>query len=116
MKKIAIPIFENRISNRLDSCESIILYFAERNQIKSYKTVHIVRGSPIIKLNMLLALEMDVLICNGITDFYARKLSDSNIQVIPWISGEVQEVIGQYLNGSLRPFNVKEPNQIKKNM
>jgi predicted Fe-Mo cluster-binding NifX family protein len=114
MKKIAIPIFKNRISNRLDCCENIILYFAERDQIKSCKNVHLVKENPVIMLNILLKLDVDVLICNGITNLYTRKLSDSKIQVIPWISGEVQEVIDQYLKGYLRPLNTEGKVHTKK--
>ena len=116
MKKIAIPIFKNRISNRLDCCENIILYFAERDQIKSCKTVHLVKENPVTKLNMLLELDVDVLICNGITSLYARKLNDSKIQVIPWISGEIQEVIDRYLKGDLRSFNDEGQVQTKRKL
>ncbi len=104
MKRIAIPVFENRISNRLDCSENILLYSVENNKIESHETVHLIRANPSLKLNMLLELGIDVLICNGITDFYSQKLKGYKIQVIPWISGEVQEVMSQYLNGNLTHF------------
>ena len=103
MRKIAIPVFENRISNRLDCSENIILYFVDQQNVKSYRTIHLVKSNPTAKLNLLLELDIDVLICNGITNFYSQKLSESDIQVIPWISGEAGEVLHQYLRGKLVP-------------
>jgi predicted Fe-Mo cluster-binding NifX family protein len=108
MKRIAIPIYENRISNRLDCSENMFLYSVDKKKIESQEIVRLVQASPSAKLNMLLDLGIDVLICNGITDFYSRKLSESNIKVIPWISGEVDEIIKQYINGKLVSFNSKE--------
>jgi predicted Fe-Mo cluster-binding NifX family protein len=103
MKKIAMPVFENRISNRLDCSENIILYSVDQQDVKSYRTIHLVKSNPTAKLNLLLELDIDVLICNGITNYYSQKLTDNNIQVIPWISGEAGDVLHQYLNGELIP-------------
>jgi predicted Fe-Mo cluster-binding NifX family protein len=114
MKRIAIPVFENRISNRLDCSEHILLYFIEKDKIESYETLRLIQSSSSAKLSKLLELGIDVLICNGITDFYSRKLSESNVQVIPWIRGEVKEVICQYMNGELTPFSAKNKLKIKK--
>lgn len=107
MKRIAIPVFENRISNRLDCSENIFLYSVDRDKIENHEIARLVQASPSAKLNMLLELGIDVLICNGITDFYSRKLSESKIQVIPWISGEVEDVLYHYLKGKLIPLNTK---------
>lgn len=107
MKRIAIPVYENRISNRLDCSENINLYTIENDKIDSVKNVILAQKSATAKLNMLLDLGIDVLICNGITEFYYRKLSKSNIKVIPWVSGEVEEVIDQYLKGMFISLDYK---------
>ncbi len=116
MKRVAITVFENRISNRLDCSENILLYSVEKDKIESHETVHLVQASPSKKINILLEMGIDVLICNGITDFYYRKLNKSKIQVIPWISGEIEEVINQFLNGKLIPFNSKDRIKMKKDI
>ena len=103
MKKIAIPVFENRISNRLDCSENIMLYSVDNEKVKSCETIRLVRANPSEKLNVLLELGIDVLICNGITNFYSYKLKESKIQVIPWISGESEDVLQHYLKGELLP-------------
>jgi predicted Fe-Mo cluster-binding NifX family protein len=65
------------------------------------ETIMLAQKNTTAKLNMLLELEIDVLICNGITEFYYNQLSKNNIQVIPWINGEVEEVIDRYLKGRI---------------
>jgi len=101
MKRIAIPIFGDRISNRLDCSENILLVSIEEGEIKKRETIRLLQTNQSVKLSTLVDLGMDVLICNGITKFYSRRLSESNIRIIPWISGEVEEVLGWYLEGKL---------------
>jgi len=108
MKTIAITIFGNRISNRIDCCETVLLVSIEKGVIKKREKVHLVQTNPSMKLDMLIELGVDVLICNGITRFCSNKLSDSNIEVIPWISGEVEEVLTQYREGRLTNFEAPE--------
>ncbi|KAA3609230.1 MAG: hypothetical protein DWQ05_23130 [Calditrichaeota bacterium] len=102
MKKIAIPVFGDRISNRLDCCENILLISIEDGVIKTRDAFRLTHLNPAVKLAMLVELGIDVLICNGITEFYTRRLSDCNVQVIPWIYGEVDNVLACYLNGMIK--------------
>ena len=102
MKRIAIPIFEDRVSNRLDCSENLLLVSTEENAIKKREMICLLTMNPSVRLNTLIDLGIDVLICNGITEFYSQRLSDSNVQVIPWISGEAEEVLARYLEGKLK--------------
>jgi len=107
MKRIAIPVYENRISNRLDCSKTIILYNLYREKVESVETIILAQKNATAKLNMLLDLGIDVLICNGITDFYYNKLSKNNVQVIPWINGEVEDVMDRYLKGRLHSIECR---------
>lgn len=102
MKRIAIPVFGDRISNRVDCSNNILMVCVEDGEIKIREKIHLLQMNPSLKLNTLVDLGIDVLICNGITDFYSRRLSESNVQVIPWISGKVDEVLAWYLEGKLK--------------
>lgn len=99
--KIAIPFFKNRVSNRIDCSENFLFVTVENGTVKNRKKIRVVKNSPSVLVNILSQLEVDVLICDGITEFYSRQLGDTAIQVIPWISGEVEEVLNQYLEGKL---------------
>lgn len=101
MEKIAIPVFAGRISNRLDCSESILLVTIKNSEIVKRSTFHLNHSIPSARLKSLLELGIDVLICNGIPDFYLFGLRDRNILVIPWISGDVENILTEYLDGTL---------------
>ena len=99
MKTIAIPVYGNRISNRLDCSTNVLLVLVENGRISEHATYHWASVKPLEKIEMLLDLGVDVLICDGITAFDANQLRSKPIQVIPWIRGEVDKVLKKYLEG-----------------
>lgn len=101
MKRIAIPVFGDRISNRIDCCEEFMLFTVEKRKIRKTEILCIRQMDPLSRLNRLLDLRVDVLICNGITEFYLHKLGFSEMIIIPWISGKIQDVLKRYLSGNL---------------
>ncbi len=100
--KIAIPFFRNRVSNRLDSSENILIVTLDRGAIENQKKIRLVHNVPWMLENILSQLEIDVLICGGITEYYAKRFAHSQIQVIPWTTGELDEVLNLYLQGRLK--------------
>jgi predicted Fe-Mo cluster-binding NifX family protein len=100
--KIAIPFFRNRVSNRLDSSENILIVTLDKGTIKNQKKIRLVHNEPRMMTNILNQLEVDVLICGGITEYYAKRFAHSQIQVIPWVTGELDDVIKSYLTGRLK--------------
>ncbi|MBN1543276.1 hypothetical protein JW992_14135 [candidate division KSB1 bacterium] len=101
MTQIAIPVFEDRISNRLDCCEHFLLVTLERGKIKKRESIRLPQQDSLAKLKAMIDLGLDVVICNGITDFYSQRLLEKHIQVIPWISGNVDAVLTRYLHNRL---------------
>ena len=80
--KIAIPFFKNRVSNRLDCSENFLFVTIENGTIKSRKKIRVVKNRPSVLVNILGQLEVNVLICDGITEFYSKQLANTPIQVI----------------------------------
>ena len=101
MKTILIPIFDGRVSSRLDCTESFQAIKIKKEKVHSIEQVKIFSSNPIEKLNQILFLKPDIIICNGLTDLFQNELSKNNIDVIPWIYGEVDEVIENYMKGVL---------------
>lgn len=110
MKRIAIPVFEDRISNRLDCSENLLLVSLEKGEIIKREIVLLTHTGSSAKLNTLIGLKIDVLICNGITTFYSRRLSNTNIEIIPWVSGKIDEVLAWYLESESIPKNSYDGN------
>lgn len=101
MKTIAITVFGARVSSRLDCAEGVLLVTLDGNAIKNREQVRLVQTNPWEKINTLLQLGIDVLICGGVPDIYANKLRDSGMQVIPWVRCEAEDVLSNFLAGKL---------------
>jgi predicted Fe-Mo cluster-binding NifX family protein len=46
-------------------------------------------------------LGVDTLICGAISRAFSKVLEVSGIHVIPWISGDAEEVLEAYMNGTI---------------
>ena len=103
MKTIAIPIFESRISVRLDCAEYIHLIKLERGVVKNRETMRLITANPLEKIKVLIKLNPDVLICGGLTEYCQNRLKNTDIQIIPWVRGNIEEILAQYLEGKLNP-------------
>ena len=99
MKKIALSTYRNRISSRLDSADEILFISMENGKIRNRKTIRIIPSSPIDKIHQIIELQPDVLICGGLTKLCCIKLKNSNINVIPWVKGNTNEVLNEFLKG-----------------
>jgi predicted Fe-Mo cluster-binding NifX family protein len=105
MKTIAITIFGTRVSTRLDCAESVLLVTVDDSTVKKREQVRLVQTNPLEKINMLMQLGVEVVICGGITEICFNKFNDCGMQVIPWIRGEAEEVLSQFLAGKLAKTN-----------
>ena len=107
MKKIALSIFRNRISARLDSADEILVLTLENKRVKNSETIRIIPSSPLGKIQQIIELNPDVLICGGITLLCDNKLKNSSITVIPWTKGDAEYVFKQFLEGKLSEIDAK---------
>jgi len=112
---VAIPVFGTRISSRIDCAESFLLVLLDDKTIKKRKTVHLITENYLERINMLIKLGPDVVICGGLWETCANKLKASEVHVIPWVQGEVDDVLSEYLNGDLTSnhFVKAEPKTFK---
>ena len=91
IRKIAIPIFGNRVSSRLDCSESFLLIAIDDGRIIERREMRWTSASILERRHLLLEEGVGILICGGLTETCAQLLRDSNIEVITCILGEVEE-------------------------
>jgi predicted Fe-Mo cluster-binding NifX family protein len=99
MKTIALSTFRNRISSRLDAADEILILTLENNEVKNSKSIRINPSSPMDKIQRIIELNPDILICGGLTQLCIRKLQNTKITVIPWTKGNAEDVFKQFLEG-----------------
>jgi len=101
MKRIALSTFKNRISSRLDSADEILILTLEDKRVKNSETIRIVQSSPLDKIQQIIELNPDVLICGGLTQICNHKLKNTSITLIPWTKGDAEDVFKKFLEGKL---------------
>ncbi len=99
---IAIPIFGERVSPRLDLTENLKLFTIKDTTILKSEIIRLISHNKLERINMIIDLNPDLIICNGLSEIFQKEIEKNNIKLIPWTHGEVDEVLQKYLVGSLK--------------
>lgn len=105
MKLLAIPNFGERISPRIDYAETLQLIKVEDKKVVQKDTIKIIAHSNLERINQIIRLKPDVVICDGISNLLHDKLVENKIDIIPWVHGVVDEIVEKYLNGKIETMN-----------
>ncbi len=97
--KIAMTVWEGKISPVFDSAQSLLIAEIENGEVKNKRYEHF-NSDIIFRLeDVLKNLGVDVLICGAISEVPSKIIEDSGINIIPFIGGNVEEIFDSYING-----------------
>ena len=99
--KIAIPAYEKTISNVFDFAAHLCLVDIENGRELNRSEVELKAESLPQRAGRLKNLGVDVLICGAISRALACMVSASGIEVLPFVTGRVDDVLQAYLTGQL---------------
>jgi predicted Fe-Mo cluster-binding NifX family protein len=99
--RVALTVWENRISPVADSSRKLLVADIENRAIEGRYYEVFNEESVLYRARKLADLEVEVFICGAISDFYARLVEGYGIRLISFIHGEADEVLGAYLKKSL---------------
>jgi predicted Fe-Mo cluster-binding NifX family protein len=99
METLIIPLFGSRISPRLDYAEHFQLLSIENRKIVKQESIKIITNNRLERINRIIRMKPDIVICNGLTERCYIELTKSNIKIIPWIQGEIEEALQNYFTG-----------------
>ena len=91
--KVAIPIFRSRVSPVFDWCTRLLLVRIRSGREEIREDIEVGGLDLLERAERLSNAGTDVLICSAIGDFLARLLESKGIKIIPWIAGEIEDVI-----------------------
>jgi len=105
MRKIAIPINKNnQIENHFGQCEFYGVYtISNKNQITETHSIKSEKGCG-CKSNIASVLAkngVSTMLAGGIGSGAINVLNQSNIQVIRGCSGNIEDILKQYINGQI---------------
>jgi predicted Fe-Mo cluster-binding NifX family protein len=97
--KLAIPVWQSRISPVFDTAENLMVLEVDGGREISRMEYPLSELTPFRRAKQLAELHVDVLVCGAISRPLRDLMKKSGVKVIPWISGELQEIIPRYLDG-----------------
>jgi predicted Fe-Mo cluster-binding NifX family protein len=97
--KLAIPIWQSRVSPVFDSAERLLIVDIENGREIARNEYPLIGLSPSGRAKRLVELQVDVLMCGAISRPVASLMRGWGIQMIPWLSGDVDDLLAWYLNG-----------------
>ena len=101
--KIAIPMFQTKISPRFDQTQRFVLLEIENDNIIARETLT-TQGWPVLdKMKHLVDLGVNTLICGGIDRASLQYLGFKGIKIYSWVTGEVEDAVSCFLSHRMRP-------------
>ena len=107
--KIAIPIWNGCVSSVFDFAHQLLVGDAEDKKETSRSQIQLDQQAIQQRVSRLVELNVNVLICGGISWPLASMLMASNIEVIPFVTGTVDEVLNAYFNNQLTEPQFLQP-------
>jgi predicted Fe-Mo cluster-binding NifX family protein len=99
--RIAIPTWNGRISPVFDTATRVLIAVVEKGGEHTRFEADISEQFLPSKTVRLAELGVNTLICGAISGQCAYMVKSKGIELIPWISGQVEEVLQAFLGGDL---------------
>jgi len=99
--KIAIPTWNGRVSPVFDTASRLVVVEGGEGRETARFETDISEHFLPSKSMRLAGLGIDTLICGAISRPLAYMITTAGIKLIPWISGQVEEVVQAFLTNTL---------------
>ena len=100
--KIAIPIWDGRVSPVMDTAAHLLVIELERGQEIGRNLLVVPQSDIPQRAGFINGLGVDLLICGAISRQFELMISRLGIEVNPWVRGDIEQVIRAYSNGNLQ--------------
>jgi predicted Fe-Mo cluster-binding NifX family protein len=99
--KIAVPVWNDSVSNVFDFAGRLLLVEFDGSKEVSRSEVPVQVQSLPERAVWLNRLGVNILLCGAISRALANMVAASGIEVLPYVTGRVDEVLQAYLTGQL---------------
>lgn len=101
MRKAAFAYWDNRIAPVFDSARQIYLIEFDSGQIIGEAQETLADDQPVQRALRLAELAVDTLVCGAISRSLHEIICAYGIQVVPFVAGELSQVIQAWCSGNL---------------
>jgi predicted Fe-Mo cluster-binding NifX family protein len=99
--KVAVPVFKNRVSPRIDVSDGLFIYEIQKGAIKQKVKYPLVFDYPAELVAFLQKKGIKKIICGGCPHFFARSLLLSGFELLSGLSGDSEQVMNLLVEGKL---------------
>lgn len=107
--KVALTVWEDRISPLFDSSRTLLIADIKARGVGEKRLEPFECDSAFSRAEKLDELGVKVLICGGISSFFASLIEAHHIRIIPFAAGAVDEVMEAYVTGNLSNKRFRMP-------
>ena len=93
MRRVAIPISGTRVSPLFDVARTLLLADIEAGRVTNRSRHEVATDSAPARARLLADLNVAELICGGISRPVAMVVQAHGVRVVPWVAGEIEEVL-----------------------
>jgi predicted Fe-Mo cluster-binding NifX family protein len=97
LERVAIPVFESRVSPVLDSCRRIVVVDIEGGCEIRRQEIVLKKMSIHERLEVIARWGIKKIICAGVSDIMCKFLASKNVAIISGIAGELEKIIDAYI-------------------
>lgn len=107
--KIAIPLFNQRVSPRFDCAQDFLLASVENGSIVKRQELSASGWSRQERVKRLSELGVDTLICGGIDKLSEQMLLAHRVRTYTWVTGVAEDALNSFLRGELESYTMVGP-------
>jgi predicted Fe-Mo cluster-binding NifX family protein len=94
--KLAVTVWGNRISPVFDAARTLLVAEIEHNKIARQFYTSFDPGSPVDLVDTLKKNKVNILVCGAISKTPADLISDQEIQIIPFVTGNTRQFLDSF--------------------
>ena len=98
---LAIAAYENRMASLLETANQLVVVDLPPIDSKPKKIVAVIDNALPYLVQLLHRNNVTILICGAINGCMFRAIESMGIKVIPWITGNIDDIIAAYKNNTL---------------
>ena len=99
--RLAIPEFNGRVSPVFDCCRRLLVIDTSVNGPDRIASQDWSELECVKRPGRLKEMGIKTLLCGGISTRMAKEIEAGGVCIVPWVSGEVGEIIDAYIKGKL---------------
>ena len=107
--RVALTVWNKRVSPVFDVSRKVIVLDIENAKELGRSEHTLDADTPVSKARRLSELGVDALICGALSQPFADSLSAQGIKTVPFIAGDIDEVLSAYLSGDLHDRDLSMP-------